>query len=391
MNKKLKLFVSLLVVSVLAFTSCKKNNEPENPSSSETVYIMGTYNTESFLMTNGQIHYFRRTDNTVFSALDMAVSDNGDVYIVGEVKPDGDSMLPQSILYKNNEECSEYTFNAATFCGIAFKDNGDIALAGLYYGQPAVWDGTTKSDLPLVSRDDIVLWDISSIEYVNGKELIVGTYMVNEAEHYIPVIWLDRQLIEVGQMDNTSTFAFDGAFTSSMDFVLGGINIRHDNAQAFEYSDMQQIFTEIPYQWEGSNASMVYGVVNSSKWNDPSRSIYSLVTEYYEHGHIDPITGRIGSLDSINGGFYLVKNGQVMPETKYKYPKDNTLASVIDMSMNSKGEIVLVGTLYDMEYRNVQPAYWINGECHIINPDRIGDNGVASRVIVKSATDNKRK
>lgn len=129
---------------------------------------------------------------------------------------------------------------------------------------------------------------------------------------------------------------------------------------------------------------MVYGLVNSSKWNDASGSIYSLVTEYYSHNHINPITGEIGAVDTISGGSYILKDGQVMPQTVYQYPKENTLASIIDMSVNSKGQIVTVGTLYDKEYHGVRPAYWVDGECHIINPERVNDDGVASKVIIKS-------
>lgn len=381
--KKFKFFALLLSVVALTFASCKKDEEPEEPVSSETTYILGTYNTESFLMTNGQIHYFDRTDNTVFAALDMAVTDNNDVYVVGEIVRPGVSVPPLSALYKNNVECPEYTFEPATFCGIALKENGDILLAGLYNGVPAVWDGTQRTNLPFNLECEVLDWDIASIEYVNGNELIVGTYMVDDAQRYHPVIWLNREFNDLNPMDGASTFAFDGAFISGTNYTIGGINMYPDNSRALEYLS-QRGHTELPYQWTGSNAAMVYGVVNSSKWNDPSRTIYSLVTEYYEHGHINPITGEIGALDSINGGFYLVKNGEAMPETKFKYPKGNTLASVIDMSMNSKGQIVLVGSLFDNEDQTIRPAYWVNGECHIINPDRRFDDGVASRIIIKS-------
>lgn len=384
--KKLKLLAVLLSVVALTFSSCKKDEEPqepEEPTSSETTYILGTYNTESFLMTNGQVHYFDRTDNKAFAALDMAVSDNGDVYVVGELNRPGVSTPPISVLYKNNVECSEYTFDFATFCGISLKENGDIVLAGLYNGKPAVWDGTTRTELP-TPREDVLEWDVASIEYRNGNEIIVGTYMVDDTLHYTPILWVNRELTRTDPKDNASVFAFSGTFTNGANYAMGGINIYPDHSKAFELNNNHGDFTEIPYQWEGSNASMIYGVVNSFKWNDPSRSIYSLVTEYYIHGYINPITKEIGAVDSINGGFYLVKNGQVMPETKFKYPKDNTLASIIDMSMNSKGEIVLVGTLFDMECMGVRPAYWVNGQCHIINPDRMYDDGVASRVIIKS-------
>ena len=80
---KLKLFAVALAVSALVFTSCKK--DPVDPTSSETMYVMGTYKNESFLMTNDQIHYFQRTDDKVFAALDMVVRDNGDVYVAGEL------------------------------------------------------------------------------------------------------------------------------------------------------------------------------------------------------------------------------------------------------------------------------------------------------------------
>ena len=381
--KKIKFFALLLSVVALTFASCKKDEEPEEPVSSETTYILGTYNTESFLMTNGQIHYFTRTDRVEIAALDMAVADNGDVYVVGEVRPGGDALPPQSILYKNNVECSEYSLERSSFCSIALKENGDIVLAGIHDGYPSVWDGTTRTDLPQVSGANVTQWDISSIEYVNGNEFILGQY-TDASKSYTPVVWMNRQLVEVGQMDNKPTATFSGTFTNGTNFKLAGSYEDGDNQKAYEYDSHQQSFTQVPYQWAGSNVSTIYGVINSSKWNDASNTIYSLVTEYYEHGYINPITGKIGALDSINGGFYLLKNGQVMPQTIYKYPKDNTLASVIDMSMNAKGEIILVGTLYDMEYRDVRPAYWVNGECHIINPDRHNDSGVASRVIVKS-------
>lgn len=389
MNKKLKLFAFMLAASVLAFTSCKKDepkkDDPKEPASSETMYIMGTYDSESFLMTNDQIHYFRRTDNKVFAALDMAVRDNGDVYVVGELdSPLGTGMPPQSALYKNNEECSEYTLEASVFCGIAFKENGDIVLAGLKWGEPAVWDGTNFNALPVGSIGEVQLWDISSIEYTDGNEFIVGSYM-SESGEYTPVAWMNRQLIEMGQMDSASTFAFAGALTNGTDFKMAGIHIEKDEkAKAFEYNSQQQSFTQIPYQWSESNVSMTYGIVKSSKWGDASSSIYSLVTEYYAHGYVNPKTGEIGAVDTIRGGFYVMKDGQVMPQTIYQYPKENTLASIIDMTMNSKGQIVTVGTLYDNENQGVRPAYWIDGECHIINPDRLNDDGTASRVIIKN-------
>lgn len=379
---KLKLFAVALAVSALVFTSCKK--DPVDPTSSETMYVMGTYKNESFLMTNDQIHYFQRTDDKVFAALDMVVRDNGDVFVAGELDSYGFDALPQSALYKNNEECSEYTFDASTFCGIAFKDNGDFVLTGLQWGQPAVWDGTNVQYLPIVSGTEISVWDISSIEYVDGNEFIVGAYMNREGAH-TPVAWMNRQLVEVGQMDNASTMAFAGTLTNGTNFKLAGFHAETDGTfKAFEYNSQQQSFTQIPYQWSGSNTSMVYGLVNSSKWNDASGSIYSLVTEYYSHNHINPITGEIGAVDTISGGSYILKDGQVMPQTVYQYPKENTLASIIDMSVNSKGQIVTVGTLYDKEYHGVRPAYWVDGECHIINPERVIDDGVASKVIIKS-------
>ena len=381
--KKIKFFALLLSVVALTFASCKKDEDPEEPVTSETTYILGTYNTESFLMTNGQIHYFTRTDDKKVAAMDMALSNNGDLYIAGYLQVPGYGAVPKSLLYKNNVECSEYTFDATAFCGIVLKENGDIVIAGLHYGLPAVWDGTTMSELPVVSRQDIIRWDIASVKYVNGNELIVGEYMVDEDEPSTPVVWLNRQLVEVGQKDNLSTYAFAGTFVQGSNFKFAGSFTEGDKVMAYEYDSHQQSFTQIPYQWAGSNVSMVYGLVNSSKWNDPSNTIYSLVTEYYSHDYIDPTSGEIGDVDTINGGFYLLKNGQMMPETKFKYPQDNTLASVIDMSMNAKGEIILVGTLFDKESQDVRPAYWVNGECHIINPDRY-DDGVASRVIVKS-------
>lgn len=380
--KKLKLFALLLAVVGLTFASCKKDEADEPATTTETTYIMGVYDGESFLMTNGQMHYFTRADGGVIDALDMAVSDNGDVYVVGEVKLGGDAMPPQSLLFKNNVECSEYSFELSAFCAIALKDNGDIVLAGLHEGYPAVWDGTNRSDLPLGSSQNVVFWDMASIEYVNGNELIVGSCMM-EGDIYTPVIWMNRQLVEVGQMNNASAFAFGGTITQGTNYEIAGITFEGNHSKAFTYNSQQQTFTLIPYQWEGSTTGMVNGIVNSSKWNDGSNTIYSLVTEYYEHGYINPITGNIGAVDSVNGGFYVMKNGQVMPQTKYKYPKNNTIASIMDMTMNAKGEMVLVGSVYDMEYRNVMPAYWVNGECHFINPDRY-ENGSATRVIVRS-------
>lgn len=384
MNKRLKLLVFVLTVSALAITSCKKE-EAQEPTTSETMYIMGTYNTESFLMTNDQIHYFTRNDDKVFGALDMAVCDNGDVYVVGELDSQfGTGMAPQSALYKNNEECSEYTFEASVFCGIAFKENGDIVLAGLQWGNPAVWDGTNHHALPVEAIGEVQQWDISSIEYTNGNELIVGTYLDKNGA-YIPVAWINRQLVEIGQMDGSSTFAYAGALTQGREYKLAGIHKDTDgNSKAFEYNSQQQRYTHIPYQWSGSNISMIYGVVKSTKWNDATNSIYSLVTEYYAHGAVNPQTGEIGAVDTIRGGFYILKDGQVMPQTKYQYSKENTLASIIDMTMNSQGKIVAVGTLYDNEYHGVRPAYWVDGKCHIINADRRNDDGVASRVIIKS-------
>lgn len=381
---KLRLFVIALAVSALTFTSCKKD-DPDDPISSETVYILGTYNTESFLMTNGQIHYFQRADERKVAAIDMDVRDNGDVYVVGELRtPLSYGEPPQSILYKNNVECSEYSFDASVFSGIAFKENGDMIIAGLQWGQPVVWDGTNVQYLPVIPKDDINVWIVSSIEYVDGNEFIVGT-CVDTANVCTPVVWMNRQLVEVGLMDNASTIAYAGTLTHGTDFKLVGSYVDADgNIKACEYNSQQHGFSNIPYRWPGSNESRVYGEVNSSKWNDASGSIYSLVTECYSEGYIDPITGEIGAIDTISGGFYILKDGQVMPQSIYQYPKENTLASIIDMTMNSEGQIVAVGTLYDNEYQGVRPAYWVDGECHIINPDRPYDDGVASRVIIKN-------
>ena len=336
-------------------------------------------------MTNNEIQYFQGPDGKAFGAIDMAVCDNGDVYVVGELRsPLLYGEPPQSVLYKNNVECSEYSFDASVFSGIAFKENGDMVLAGLQWGAPVVWDGTNVQHLPVESEDIINVWIISSIEYADGNEFIVGT-CIDTANICTPVVWMNRQLVEVGHIDNASTIAFAGTFTSGANFKLAGAYVNaDDNINACEYDSRQHGFSQIPYQWSGSNESMVYGEVNSSKWNDDSGSIYSLVTECYAHGHINPITGEIGVVDTIRGGFYILKDGQVMPQSIYQYPKENTLASIIDMTMNSKGQIITVGTLFDVEYQGVRPAYWVDGECHIINPDRPYDDGVASKVIIKN-------
>lgn len=377
--------LSALVLSALAltFASCTK----EEPTSSETMYILGSYNSETFLMTNDKIQYLQSTDGGVVSALDMVISDNGDSYIVGEEKLFGEGMPPQSILYKNNVQCDEYTFDGSSFCSIALKENGEIVLAGLDLGRPAVWDGTTENYLPLGIYDDITRWDVLSIDYVDGNEFILGEN-TDDYGFATPVVWMNRQLVDLGKNGNASTSAITGVLSNGKNFKFAGRYIDpddDDNMKAYEYNSQQHSYTQIPYQWSGSNISEVNGLVKSSKWNDTSGSVYSLVTEYYEKYHpINPETGEIDCANPINGGFYILKDGKVMPETIYKHPNEHILASITDMTMNSKGEIVLAGSLFDNEYHDLRPAYWVNGECHIINPDRREDGGFAFKVIIKN-------
>ena len=110
--KKIKLFTLTCLLLSVTFMSCKKDpkkDDPVEPTSEETVYIMGTYGAESFLLTNDKISYFGNNIGR-FGALDMAITDNGDLYVVGEVKHFGLGGSPSSLLFKNGVPCYEYNF-----------------------------------------------------------------------------------------------------------------------------------------------------------------------------------------------------------------------------------------------------------------------------------------
>ncbi len=385
--KKIKLLTLTCLLLSVVFMSCKKDDpkkeDPDTPTSEETVYIMGTYGSESFLLTNDKLSFF---DNNIgrFGALDMAVADNGDVYVAGEVKALSISS-PSSLLFKNGVPCYEYVFDHASFCGIAIEDNGKIVLAGLHLSdkyRPAVWDGTTATDLPLSGESNINEWHVTSIDYKDGHELIVG-FSLNLDGKYNPLVWVDRQFVSVDPMNGASAKIFSGTLTNGTNFKIAGNFLDEEgNYTAYEY-DSQTGGTQINYQWESSNFSVVYGIVNSYKWNkteaEGTRSNYSLVTEDYEHYAINPTTGE-PYIDSCYGGFYVMKDGSVMPQTMYRYPQTNTISSIIDMSINSKNQLYLVGSFYDND-EGIKPAYWVDGVRHIIDLE----DGVASRIIIKPA------
>lgn len=386
--KKIKLFTLTCLLLSVTFMSCKKDpkkDDPVEPTSEETVYIMGTYGDESFLMTNGKLSFFDN-DKGYFGALDMAIADNGDVYVVGEIQSTAASMQPSSLLFKNGVPCYEYYFDNASFCNIAIEDNGKVVLAGLHLSgqvRPAVWDGTTATNLPLPGGSNINEWYVTSMDYKDGHELIAGFY-VNANGKYVPAVWIDRQLVNVDPMNGASTKIFSGTLTKGANFKIAGNYLDEDgNYTAYEYDSQSGMGTRIPYQWEGSNVSMVYGIVNSYKWNkteaEGSRSNYSLITENFEHYVPNPITGE-PTIDTCYGGFYVVKDGSVMQETMYRYPETNTISSIIDMSINSKNQLYLVGSFYTI-HEGIKPAYWIDGVRHIIPLE----NGVASKIIIKPA------
>lgn len=387
--KKIKLLTLTCLLLSVAFVSCKKDDpkkdDPVEPTSEETVYIMGTYGSESFLMTNDKLNYF---DNNIgkFGALDMAMADNGDLYVVGEVKRFGLGGSPSSLLFKNGVPCYEYNFDYASFRGIAIEDNGKIVLAGLHLSdkyRPTVWDGTTATNLPLSVESNINEWHVTSIDYKNGHELIVGFYLTFDGK-YVPLVWVDRQLVNVDPMNGASTIVDAGTLTNGANFKIAGRYLNEEGkCTAYEYDSQTGTGTRIPYQWEGSNVSMAYGIVNSSKWNkteaEGSRSIYSLITEDYEHYEISPTTGE-PYIDTCYGGFYVVQDGYVMPQTLYRYPEGNTISSIIDMSINSKNQLYLVGSFFDID-EGIKPAYWVDGIRHVIPLE----DGVASRIIIKPA------
>lgn len=387
--KKIKLLTLTCLLLSVVFMSCKKDDpkkdDPVEPTSEETVYIMGTYGSESFLMTNDKLSYF---DNNIgkFGALDMAIADNGDLYVVGEVRSSGYDAPPASLLFKNGVPCYEYNFEHASFGGIAIEDNGKIVLAGLHLSdkfRPAVWDGTTATNLPLTGESNINEWHVTSIDYKDGHELIVGFYL-NYDGKYVPLVWVDRQLVNVDPMNGASAKIFSGTLTNGANFkIVGNYLDEDDNYTAYEYDSQSGIGTRIPYQWENSNFSVAYGIVNSSKWNkteaEGSRSTYSLITEDYEHYEINPITDE-PYIDTCYGGFYVMKDGNVLSKTKYRYPDGNTISSIIDMSINSKNQLYLVGSFYDID-GGIKPAYWVDGVRHVIDLE----DGVASRIIIKPA------
>ncbi len=388
--KKIKLLTLTCLLLSVVFMSCKKEDpkkeDPAEPTSEETVYIMGTYGvTKSFLLTNDKLSFFNNNIGD-FGALDMAIADNGDLYVAGEVEPDDDGALPSSMLFKNGVPCYEYGFDYASFCRIAIEDNGKIVLAGLHFTdqiRPAVWDGTTATNLPLPAGSNISKWYITSMDYRNGHELIAGFY-VNANGKYVPAVWVDRQLVNADPMSGASAVVNSGTLTNGANFKIAGNYLDEDgNYTAYEYDSQTSMGTRIPYQWEGSNVSMAYGIVNSSKWNkteaEGAGSIYSLVTEDYEHYAISPTTGE-PYIDTCYGGFYVVKDGSVMPQTMYRYPQTNTISSIIDMSINSKNQLYLVGSFYTID-EGIKPAYWIDGVRHVIDLEK----GVASKIIIKPA------
>ncbi len=387
--KKIKLLTLTCLLLSVVFMSCKKDDpkkeDPDTPTSEETVYIMGTYGSESFLLTNDKLSFFNN-DKGDFGALDMAIADNGDVYVAGEVQSAAAGMQPKSLLFKNGVPCYEYYFDYASFCNIAIEDNGKVVLAGLHLSdqvRPAVWDGTTATNLPLPAGNDVNEWFITTMDYKDGHELIAG-YYVNTNSQYVPAVWVDRQLVNVDPMNGASTIVDAGTLINGTNFKIAGRYLNEEgNYMAYEYDSQSGTGTRIPYQWEGSNVSMAYGIVNSYKWNkteaEGSRSNYSLITEIFQHYVPDPTTGE-QIIDTCYGGFYVVKDGSVMPQTMYRYPQTNTISSIIDMSINSKNQLYLVGSFYTL-HEGIKPAYWIDGVRHVIDLEK----GVASKIIIKPA------